>query len=58
MRGKSAKHRAMTEIGFSLSSEEHTPLDIVRWAERAEQVGFGYALISDHYHPWTDSQGH
>jgi coenzyme F420-dependent glucose-6-phosphate dehydrogenase len=48
----------MTEIGFSLSSEEHTPLDIVRWAERAEQAGFGYALISDHYHPWTDSQGH
>jgi len=48
----------MTEIGFSLSSEEHSPLDIVRWAELAEQAGFGYALISDHDHPWTDSQGH
>ncbi|MEA2900482.1 MAG: hypothetical protein QOH36_369 [Actinomycetota bacterium] len=48
----------MTEIGFSLSSEEHAPLDIVRWAERAEQAGFGYALISDHYHPWVDAQGH
>jgi G6PDH family F420-dependent oxidoreductase len=48
----------MTEIGYSLSSEEHSPLDIVRWAERAEQAGFGYALISDHYHPWTDAQGH
>ena len=48
----------MTEIGFALSSEEHSPLDMVRWAERAEQAGFGFALISDHYHPWTDSQGH
>jgi coenzyme F420-dependent glucose-6-phosphate dehydrogenase len=48
----------MIEIGFSLSSEEHTPQDLVRWAELAEQAGFGYALISDHYHPWTDSQGH
>src|SRR3954451_13761687 len=48
----------MAEIGFSLSSEEHAPLDIVRWAERAEQAGFGFALISDHYHPWTNSQGH
>ena len=48
----------MTEIGFALSSEEHAPLDMVRWAERAEQAGFTYALISDHYHPWVDRQGH
>ena len=48
----------MTEIGFALSSEEHTPLDMVRWAERAEQAGFTFALISDHYHPWVDRQGH
>ena len=48
----------MVEIGYALSSEEHTPLDLVRWAERAEQAGFGYALISDHYHPWIDRQGH
>src|SRR5688572_1848154 len=48
----------MVEIGYALSSEEHTPLDLVRWAELAEEAGFGFALISDHYHPWTDSQGH
>ncbi|HUR16650.1 MAG TPA: TIGR03557 family F420-dependent LLM class oxidoreductase [Candidatus Limnocylindrales bacterium] len=48
----------MVEIGYALSSEEHTPLDMVRWAERAEQAGFGFALISDHYHPWIDRQGH
>jgi G6PDH family F420-dependent oxidoreductase len=48
----------MVEIGYALSSEEHTPLDLVRWAERAEKAGFTYALISDHYHPWIDRQGH
>lgn len=48
----------MTQIGYSLSSEEHAPLDMVRWAEMAERAGFGFALISDHFHPWTDRQGH
>ena len=48
----------MVEIGYALSSEEHTPLDLVRWAELAEKAGFDYALISDHYHPWIDKQGH
>jgi coenzyme F420-dependent glucose-6-phosphate dehydrogenase len=46
------------EIGYALSSEEHTPLDLVENAVRAEQAGFPYAFISDHFHPWTDSQGH
>src|SRR4051795_7869722 len=48
----------MAQIGYSLSSEEHSPQDIVKWAELAEKAGFGFALISDHYHPWTDRQGH
>lgn len=48
----------MPELGFALSSEEHPPEDLVRWAVRAEEVGFSYALISDHYHPWVDNQGH
>jgi coenzyme F420-dependent glucose-6-phosphate dehydrogenase len=45
------------ELGYALSSEEHTPSDLVRNAKRAEEAGFSYALISDHFHPWTDSQG-
>jgi coenzyme F420-dependent glucose-6-phosphate dehydrogenase len=45
-------------IGYALSSEEHPPLDLVRCAERAEQAGFRYALVSDHFHPWIDRQGH
>ena len=45
------------EIGYTLSSEERQPDELVRLARMAEDSGFGYALISDHYHPWTDRQG-
>lgn len=48
----------MVKLGYALSSEEHAPNDLVRYAQRAEEVGFSFALISDHYHPWIDQQGH
>jgi coenzyme F420-dependent glucose-6-phosphate dehydrogenase len=48
----------MAKIGYALSCEEHAPLDLVRHARRAEEVGFEFALISDHFHPWIDRQGH
>ena len=41
----------MLEIGYALSSEEHRPGDLVRYAAGAEASGFRFALISDHYHP-------
>lgn len=45
------------EIGYSLSSEESTAADLVRYAVRAEEAGFSFALISDHFHPWLTRQG-
>lgn len=48
----------MIEIGYALSSEEHHPNDLVRHAQQAEEAGFSFALISDHFHPWIDRQGH
>lgn len=48
----------MTSIGYALSSEEHSPADLVRHAALAEEAGFEFALISDHFHPWIDKQGH
>ncbi|CAN5811331.1 LLM class F420-dependent oxidoreductase [soil metagenome] len=45
------------DLGYAISSEEHSPLDLVRNARRAENAGFSYALISDHFHPWIDRQG-
>jgi len=47
----------MTEFGYWLSSEEHTPLDLVRNAARAEETGFSFAMVSDHFHPWIEAQG-
>ncbi|MFN2590967.1 MAG: TIGR03557 family F420-dependent LLM class oxidoreductase [Actinomycetota bacterium] len=47
----------MTEFGYTLSSEEFGPTDLVRNAGRAEEAGFTFALISDHFHPWVDQQG-
>ena len=49
---------ADVQIGYAISSEEHLPNDIVQHARLAEEAGFTYALISDHYHPWVDAQGH
>jgi coenzyme F420-dependent glucose-6-phosphate dehydrogenase len=45
------------ELGYALSSEEHGPNELVRNAKAAEDAGFTFALISDHYHPWVDAQG-
>ena len=47
----------MPEYGYALSSEEHPPSDLVRNAKAAEDAGFTFALVSDHYHPWVDAQG-
>jgi coenzyme F420-dependent glucose-6-phosphate dehydrogenase len=47
----------MPELGYALSSEEHGPRELVRYARRAEEAGFTHALVSDHYHPWVDRQG-
>jgi coenzyme F420-dependent glucose-6-phosphate dehydrogenase len=48
----------VTKLGYKLSSEEHPPRHLVRWAQLAEETGFSFAAISDHFHPWTDAQGH
>jgi coenzyme F420-dependent glucose-6-phosphate dehydrogenase len=45
------------EIGYALSSEEHPPNDLVAHARMAEEAGFTFALVSDHFHPWHDAQG-
>jgi G6PDH family F420-dependent oxidoreductase len=46
------------KIGYFLSSEEWGPRDLVELAAKAEQAGFEGLWISDHYHPWSDEQGH
>lgn len=48
----------MVKFGYAASSEEHTPNDLVEHLVQAEDVGFTFALISDHFHPWVSAQGH
>jgi coenzyme F420-dependent glucose-6-phosphate dehydrogenase len=46
------------ELGIALSSEEQSPVELVRTAGEAEKAGLRFGLISDHIHPWVDAQGH
>jgi G6PDH family F420-dependent oxidoreductase len=48
----------MVQYGYTLSSEEHAPRDLVANARRAEDLGFDFVSISDHFHPWVTEQGH
>jgi coenzyme F420-dependent glucose-6-phosphate dehydrogenase len=47
----------MPRFGYALSCEEHPPAALVQNARLAEEAGFDFAMISDHFHPWTDRQG-
>jgi coenzyme F420-dependent glucose-6-phosphate dehydrogenase len=44
-------------VGLHLSSEELPPEALVATARRAEEAGFDFITISDHFHPWTRRQG-
>lgn len=48
----------MVDIGYTLMCEQSAPTALVRDAVRAERAGFDFELISDHYFPWLDAQGH
>ncbi|MFA3877756.1 TIGR03557 family F420-dependent LLM class oxidoreductase [Streptomyces sp. MMCC 100] len=46
------------KIGYKLASEAFGPRELIRQAVRAEEAGFDFVEMSDHYHPWLDVQGH
>jgi G6PDH family F420-dependent oxidoreductase len=48
----------MVEFGFKLAAEAYPPDELVRQAVRAEEAGFAFVEISDHFHPWLEAQGH
>jgi len=48
----------MTRFGYTLMTEQSGPKEIVRYGIRAEEVGFDFAVSSDHYSPWLTEQGH
>lgn len=48
----------MVAIGYSLMTEQRGPADLVTDAVLAEDAGFDFSTISDHFHPWVEAQGH
>jgi G6PDH family F420-dependent oxidoreductase len=48
----------MVRIGYTLMCEQTDPRELVRQAAGAEEAGFPFAAISDHYFPWLDEMGH
>ena len=46
------------KIGYKLIAEGFGPQELVRQAVRAEQAGFDFVEMSDHFHPWVEAQGH
>jgi G6PDH family F420-dependent oxidoreductase len=48
----------MVAFGYILMTEQRGPRELVSDAVAAEQAGFDFEAISDHYFPWLDAQGH
>jgi G6PDH family F420-dependent oxidoreductase len=46
------------QIGYLLATEAFDPQQIVEQTKLAEQAGFDFVELSDHYHPWLETQGH
>jgi G6PDH family F420-dependent oxidoreductase len=48
----------MARYGYTLMTEQSGPRQIVAHAHDAERAGFDFEVMSDHYFPWLDEQGH
>jgi G6PDH family F420-dependent oxidoreductase len=48
----------MVAIGYTMMCEQRSPKDLVDDLVLAERAGFDFSVISDHYHPWLEVQGH
>jgi len=48
----------VTSFGYTMMCEQAGPKQLVRDVQLAESAGFDFAVISDHYFPWLEAQGH
>jgi alkanesulfonate monooxygenase SsuD/methylene tetrahydromethanopterin reductase-like flavin-dependent oxidoreductase (luciferase family) len=48
----------MTKYGYTLFCEGYSPGDLIKQAIKAEDAGFDFLVISDHYHPWLTNHEH
>lgn len=47
----------MIELGYHASHEQLPPSELLLWVKRAAQHGFAHAMCSDHFAPFSESQG-
>lgn len=45
-------------LGYTMLCEQTPPRQLVTDLIRAEEIGFDFSVISDHFSPWLESQGH
>ena len=45
-------------FGYTMMCEQSGPKELVRDVRAAEEAGFDFSVISDHYFPWLDEMGH
>src|SRR5438128_6885126 len=50
--------RPSMQLGYKLFAEANDPKELVRQARLAEEAGFDFVSISDHYHPWLRDEHH
>ncbi len=48
----------MIQWGYTMMCEQSAPRALVGDVVAAEAAGFDFSVISDHYFPWLDEQGH
>lgn len=48
----------MAEFGYTMMCEQAPARQLVRDVTGAEAAGYDFAVVSDHYFPWLESQGH
>ncbi|WP_138734948.1 TIGR03557 family F420-dependent LLM class oxidoreductase [Modestobacter excelsi] len=46
------------QVGYKIATEAFGPNEVVAQAVAAEEAGFDFVELSDHYHPWLEEQGH
>lgn len=48
----------MTHIGYWASQEQYSMQQLIDFVKEAEKGGFERTLTSDHFHPWSHTNGH
>ncbi|MEM3857471.1 MAG: TIGR03557 family F420-dependent LLM class oxidoreductase [Thermoprotei archaeon] len=45
-------------FGYRAAQEEHDAVSLIRNSVHAEQLGFEFIVVSDHFHPWFNTDAH